>query len=98
MNPILEYLTGMHVMTDQVIAQDFLISAKSGIQNYAVAITETSTPEVKAVLHKHLREAVQTHERITNYMIEQGYYHPYDPVEQIKLDRQNVQATLNIPS
>lgn len=43
MNGLIETLTGMDKMTDQVIATDFLISAKSGVQNYAVAITETTS-------------------------------------------------------
>lgn len=29
MNPIIEYLTGMNVLTDQIIAMDLLISAKT---------------------------------------------------------------------
>ena len=44
-------------MTDQVMATDFLISAKSAVQNYAVAITETASPEVKIILKNQLRDA-----------------------------------------
>lgn len=49
MNPIIEYLTGMNVLTDQIIAMDLLISAKNGVRNYAMAATEAGTPEVKEV-------------------------------------------------
>jgi similar to spore coat protein len=98
MNTILEHLTGMNTMTDQVIAMDFLISAKTGIKTYAVALTESATPEIKTVLSKQLEEAVLTHETIATYMMQKGYYHPYDPNEQIKLDLTNMQNALNIPS
>jgi similar to spore coat protein len=98
MNTILEHLTGMNTMTDQVIAMDFLIAAKTGIKTYAVALTESATPEIKTVLAKHLEEAVLTHETIANYMMQKGYYHPYDPNQQIQLDLTNMQNALNIPS
>ncbi|KIN43362.1 hypothetical protein B4071_2613 [Bacillus subtilis] len=42
MNPIIEYLTGMNVLTDQIIAMDLLIAAKNGVRNYAMAATEGS--------------------------------------------------------
>lgn len=98
MNTILEHLTGMNTMTDQVIATDFLIAAKSGMKMYAVALTESATPEVKAVLHKHLEEAIRTHEQITAYMVQNGFYHPYQINEQIQLDLNNSKIALNIPS
>jgi similar to spore coat protein len=97
MNTIIEHMMGMNTMTDQVIASDFLITAKSGIRNYSMAITETASPEIKAVLHKHLQEAIDTHEQITGYMMERGFYHPYNVNEQIQLDMQNIQTALNIP-
>ncbi|MGD8191440.1 spore coat protein [Brevibacillus ginsengisoli] len=98
MIPILEKLMGMDTLTDEVIAMDFLISAKSGVRNYAMAVTECATPEVKAVLVKHLEEAIDTHERITNYLINRGLYHPNNLLEQTRLDLQNIQTAVNIPS
>ncbi|KIL34153.1 spore gernimation protein GerQ [Cohnella kolymensis] len=98
MNTIVEHLTGLNAMTDQVIAMDLLISAKSGIQMYAVAATESATPEVKAVLQRHLDEAIETHERISGYMMSRGFYHPYNMNEQIQLDMQNAQTALAIPT
>lgn len=97
MNTLIEYLTGMNAMSDQAVATDFLISAKSGIRNYAVALTETASPDMKAVLRQHLQEAIDTHEQITNYMIQKGYYHPYQVQEQLNLDLQTAQTALNIP-
>jgi similar to spore coat protein len=86
MNQLIQNLMGMGGMTDQVIATDFLISAKAGVRNYAVAITETRTPELKAALREQLNTAIATHEKITNYMISRGFYHPHDLSEQLRID------------
>jgi similar to spore coat protein len=86
MNQLIQNLMGMGGMTDQVIATDFLISAKAGIRNYAVAITETGTPELKAALREQLNTAIATHEKITNYMISRGFYHPHELSEQLQVD------------
>jgi similar to spore coat protein len=98
MNPIMEYMTGLNTLTDEVIAMDFLINAKSGVRNYAMAVTECATPEINAVLTKQLEEAIDAHEMITSYMMQRGLYHPYNVNEQVQLDLQNIQTALNIPS
>ncbi|WP_274364863.1 spore coat protein [Paenibacillus thermotolerans] len=98
MNFILERLTGLNDMTDQVIAMDFLITAKSGVRNYAMAVTECATPEIKAVLAKQLEEAIDTYEKIADYAIRHNLYHPYDLQAQINLDLQNMQTAQSIPT
>lgn len=98
MNQIVKNLTGMDVASDQVIAMDLLISAKAGIKLYAVAATESGTPEVKAIFEKHLFEAIDTHEKVTRYMMQKGFYHPYNIAEQIQLDQRTAQTALNLPS
>ena len=94
---ILQNLMGMGGLTDQVVAMDLLISAKSGVRNYAMALTETGTPEIKATLARQLEEAIDFHEKISAYMIERGWYHPWNVDEQLKLDQQNIQTALNLP-
>jgi similar to spore coat protein len=96
MNQLIQNLMGMGGMTDQVIATDFLISAKAGVRNYTVAITETGTPELKAVLRAQLHEAIATHKKITNYMIAKGYYHPHDLQEQLQVDLAVSETALNL--
>lgn len=96
MNGILERLTGLDKLSDQVIATDFLISIKSAIRNYGIAITETTNKEVRTVLRKQLQEAITTHEIISNYMIKRGFYNAYDPAEQVRLDLQIAAAALNL--
>ena len=86
MNQLIQNMMGMGGMTDQVIATDFLISAKAGVRNYAVAITETATPELKATLRTQLNDAIATHEKITNFMVAKGFYHPHNLSEQLQVD------------
>lgn len=86
MNHLIQNMVGMGGLTDQVIATDFLISAKAGVRNYTVAITEAATPELRSVLREHLRAAIQTHENITNYMVSRGFYHPHNLSEQLTVD------------
>ncbi|MFP5112947.1 spore coat protein [Bacillaceae bacterium C204] len=96
MNHLIQKMMGMGGMTDQVIATDFLISAKEGVRNYAVAITETATPELKSVLRAQLNDAIATHDKITAYMIAKGYYHPHDLGEQLKVDLSLSDTALNL--
>ncbi|MET3288054.1 UNVERIFIED_CONTAM: hypothetical protein ABID98_000624 [Brevibacillus sp. OAP136] len=97
MNSLLEFITGMDTMTDQVIAMDLLITAKSGVRNYAMAVTEAISPDVKATLTKQLEEAIDTHEQIMAYVMERGLYHPWNVSEQIQLDLQNINTALKAP-
>ncbi|AHV96044.1 spore coat protein [Paenibacillus sabinae] len=98
MNPILERMTGMNTLTDEVIAMDFLITAKSGVRNYAMAVTECATPEFKSVLIKQLEEAIDLYELIADYTVRRGLYHPYNLKDQVQLDLRNIQTALNIQS
>ncbi|NHC41876.1 spore coat protein [Bacillus sp. MM2020_1] len=96
MNQIIQNMMGMGGMTDQVIATDFLISAKAGVRNYAVAITETATPELKVALRAQLNDAIATHEKITNFMVAKGYYYPDDLSEQLQADLTVSNTALNL--
>jgi similar to spore coat protein len=96
MNQFLQNMAGMSGMTDQVIATDFLISAKSGVRNYAAAVTETATPELKAALREQLTDAIATHEAISAYMISKGYYHPHNLSEQLQVDLTAAQTATDL--
>lgn len=98
MNTIIESITGMKALTDQVVATDLLISAKSGVRNYAMALTESGTPEIKHTLTRHLEEALDMHERISNYMMEKGWYHAFDTNEQIQLNLKNMDTAMKLPT
>jgi similar to spore coat protein len=96
MNQLIQNMIGMGGMSDQIIATDFLISAKGGVRNYAVAITETATPELRAELREQLRTAILTHEKISNYMIAKGFYHPDELRAQLLVDLTASNTALNL--
>lgn len=98
MNPIIQNLTGMSALSDQAVAMDLLIAAKSGVRNYAMAVTESGTPEIKEMLTRHLMESLDMHEHISLYMEEKGWYHTWDTKEQINLDLNNIDTALNLPT
>jgi len=83
-----------NVLNDQIIATDLLMSAKTAVRNYAYAITEAATPEVRNTLRSQLNDAIQIHEQISRYMIEKGYYHPNNVQEQLRIDMQAAQQVL----
>lgn len=91
-------LTGQNPLTDQVIAMDLLMSAKSAIKLYAVAATESATPELRATFEKHLYESIAGHAQVTAYAIHKGYYQPYHLQAQLQLDQSAVQTAVSIPS
>lgn len=96
MNEIVQNLTGMGAMTEQVIATDLLISAKTGIRNYALAISECYTPELRQELTQQFMDAVKVHEQVTNYMVSKGFYRPTSIEEQQLVDLQTSQTALNL--
>lgn len=97
MNPIIEYLSGLNTLTDQIIANDLLLSAKNGVRNYAVAITEAATPELSATLSQQLEQNIDLYERVSNYMMERGWYRPWLLNEQLQMDLDNAETALNLP-
>lgn len=96
MNPIIEYLTGLNVLTDQVIATDLLLSAKNGVRNYALAITEAATPEIRNTLEQQLEQNIELYERISSYMIERNWYQPMKLNEQLQMDLKNIETALKL--
>lgn len=83
-------------MTDQIIASDLLLSTKSGVRNYAVALTEASSPQVRQTLRRHLEDAIVAHEQVSAYMAAKGWYQAYDMSAQVELDLQNAQTAMNL--
>ncbi|KIL50619.1 spore coat protein [Jeotgalibacillus soli] len=96
MNEFLKTMTGMSGMTDQILATDFLISSKSGVINTAFALTESVTPELRGALREQLFAAIDSHEKISSYIISKGYYRPNEMKEQIQIDLTAAQDSLNL--
>lgn len=89
-------LPDVAVIDDLVIATDLLVTAKAGVRNLAVAITETATPAVKKVLRRELDNAIDTHDKIAQYMIKNEMYHAYDIEEQVKHDLEKADIALKM--
>jgi len=98
LNSFIENLTGMDALSDQVVAMDLLIAAKSGVRNYAMAVTEAGTPEIKEMLTQHLEEAIELHEQVSVYMAEKEWYHAWNTNEQIQLNLTNMKTALDLPT
>ena len=96
MTNMIQKIAGLSGMTDQVIATDFLISAKSAVRNLTFALTESVTPEARDVLREQLNDAIEAHERISQYMIAKGYYHPSNLDEQMKIEEKASKAALKL--
>ncbi|WP_062050913.1 spore coat protein [Bacillus sp. JCM 19034] len=69
-----------HTREDQLpfYAGDLLALFKTGVRNYAIAITETATPVLRNVLKQHLNRAIDTHAKVFHYMYGKSYYPSYD--------------------
>ncbi|KAB8126976.1 spore coat protein [Gracilibacillus oryzae] len=96
MTNMLQKIAGMAGMTDQVIATDFLISTKTAVRNLSFALTESVTPEVREALQKQLSYSIEAHEKISQYMMEKGYYHPSDLDEQLSIDLKASKAAIKL--
>ncbi len=96
MTNLLQNIAGMAGMTDQVIATDFLITSKSAVRNLSFALTESVTPDARDVLRQQLAYAIDTHEKISKYMMKKGYYHPSNVDEQLKIDLKTAKTALKL--
>lgn len=78
-------------------AGDLLALFKTGVKNYSIAITETATPSLRAVLKKHLIQGVDTHAKIFNYMYKKGFYPSYNLERLLQNDVNLASKALNEP-
>jgi len=96
MNTVVETLTGMNTMTDQVIATDFLIGTKTAVKDLALAFTESSSTEVRELLRRHLDEALNMHHKASEFMASKGWYDAYNISHQIQMDLKTTETVLNL--
>jgi spore coat protein CotF len=83
----------MPELADMTFALDFLVRAKEGVRNTAVALTETTTPELRAALQKQLFQGIAMHQEITELMVQKKWFHPHDLGEQYQLDQLSAKNT-----
>ncbi|HWJ76938.1 MAG TPA: spore coat protein [Niallia sp.] len=86
----------MPELADTTFAMDFLIRAKEGVRNLAIALTETSSPELRILLRKQLKQALSMHQEIAELMVEKKWFHPHDLREQYQLDQLSAKNTIMI--
>jgi spore coat protein CotF len=89
---------GMPKLVDGTMSLGFLLNAKSGVRNCAIALTEAATPEVRTLLHKQLDDALNMHEEISNLMINKGWFHPTNLDKQFQMDMESSQTAVQIAS
>lgn len=75
---------------------DLLGFAKTSVRSYAIAITETATPQLRNVLVKQLNAAIQLHAQVYRYMYQHGYYPSYNLSELLKNDVRNANRAISM--
>ncbi len=89
---------GMPKLVDGTMSLGFLLNAKSGVRNCAIALTEAVTPEVRKFLQKELYDAIDTHEEIYKLMIKKRWFHPINLDKQFQMDMEASKTAVQIAS
>ncbi len=76
---------------DEIVAQDLLMGSKTAVRNYANALTETTSAEVRDTLKRQLNEAITFHDQMTRYAVNRGMYSPHNVQQQIQHDMTQAQ-------
>lgn len=92
----LDNAEGMPGFVDSTIALNFLLNVKSGIRNYAFALTEIADPEARNVIHSLLNGQIDLHAEVSELMMIKGWLLPYQVDEQFRLDNISTQTALQI--
>ncbi len=91
-----KYAEGMPKMADASFAMDFLLSVKTSIRYYSVALTETASPELRDALYRQMDQALDLHEELSELMKQKGWLYPNDVEKQIELDLKSADMALAI--
>ncbi|HYG59786.1 MAG TPA: spore coat protein, partial [Symbiobacteriaceae bacterium] len=67
-----------------------------GVRNTAMAIAETASPEVRALLRQQLTQALAMHEEIYQLMMKKGWFYPYRMDQQFALDMKSADTVVKI--
>ncbi len=89
---------GMPKLVDGNMSLAFLLNAKSGVRNCAIALTEAITPEVRSILRTQLNNAINMHEEISTLMVAKGWFHPIDLEKQFQMDMESSKTVVQIAS
>ncbi|MFS0869243.1 spore coat protein [Paenibacillus xylanilyticus] len=86
----------MPEMADMTFAMDFLIRAKEGVRNIAIALTETVSADARGLLKQQLYQGIELHQEISDLMVRKKWFHPYELQEQYQLDQLSANQTVEI--
>lgn len=81
---------------DSAIAVDLLITVKELIRNYAIALTEAASPEVRTTIRNQMEAAIDYQKEVVDLMMQKKWFHPYELKEQKKLDLIAAQNAVDI--
>lgn len=88
--------TGAAAQPDKVIAGDLLSDVKSFNSACAMGINESTNPQVREFFSKCLQDGMKEHERITQVLMQKGWYKPYEqPEQQLKTDMTSAMQAVN---
>lgn len=87
---------GEHEDMTGFYAGHLLGMSKACIKNYAAAITETATPQLRDTFTKQLNHAIKLHAKIFNFMLERGFYPAYDLHKMLENDKMMAQKALEL--
>jgi spore coat protein F len=59
-------------------------------------ITETATPSLREMFHRHLQNAIKMHTKVLNFMLERNYYPAYHMDQLLAGDLKNAKAALSM--
>ncbi|NHN34649.1 spore coat protein [Paenibacillus agricola] len=86
----------MPEMADMTFAMDFLLRAKEGVRNTAIALTETVSLDARALLKNQLHQGLALHQEISGFMMGKKWFHPYELGKQYQLDQLSAKNTAMI--
>jgi similar to spore coat protein len=89
---------GMPKLVDASMSLSFLLNAKNGVRNCAIALTEAATPEVRSIFRAELDAAINMHEEISTLMMNKGWFHPINLEKQFQMDIESSQTLVQIAS
>ncbi|SDH68421.1 Coat F domain-containing protein [Alteribacillus persepolensis] len=87
---------GMPEQVDSAIALDLLISVKEAVRNYAIALTESASPEVRTTIRNQMEAAMDYQAEVVDLMVKKKWFYPNDTGTQQALDMQAAQTAVEI--
>lgn len=69
---------------------------KTAVRNYAIAVTETATPQLREIFQKHLNHFIMLHGKVFRFMHEQGLYPAYQLDQLLANDKKQAEKVIHM--